>query len=266
MATFGLIIQIILFNMNKYLSYISDDHLLNCIKNLHRSYNQSKAEFTKTKFYSNKIDVIKLVCDSQFNSMEDDELIEVEILRQLDKSINNAIGTFHEEILGCIEGYEKGTMSGYDIKSSDNTLFADIKNKHNTMNSSASESLYQKLSRFSVDFPDSKCYWVQIWATSSFNTEWSGTINGKHYQQKNVYKISGDKFYELLTGEKDAFYQLNNSLPKAIQNYLDTIDSVDDIPNTALEEIKKSAKENNRDIIDQISFENFPYYSGFKDL
>jgi hypothetical protein len=36
--------------------------------------------------------------DTKFNNIEDDSIIEMEILRQIDKSINNSIGTFHEQI------------------------------------------------------------------------------------------------------------------------------------------------------------------------
>jgi len=77
--------------------------------------------------------------------MDENRIVESEILRQIDKSINNSIGTFHEQILGGVEGYEIGQLSGFDIKARDNTLFADNKNKHNTMNSSSSEALFQKL-------------------------------------------------------------------------------------------------------------------------
>ena len=54
-------------------------------------------------------------------------LITNEIARLVDQSINNAIGTFYENILGGIKGYQAGSLSGYDIKAIDNTLFADIK-------------------------------------------------------------------------------------------------------------------------------------------
>lgn len=129
-------------------------------------------------------------------------MIENEIMRQMDKSINNSIGTFHEQILGGIKGFEIGSLSGYDIKAADNTLFADIKNKHNTMNSSAAESLFQKLSRYADTYKKAKCYWVQILAKNSFCESWVGDINGKEYSHSRVFKISGDQFYALLTGVK----------------------------------------------------------------
>ena len=84
-----------------------------------------------------------MLFDSRFNDLSYDVLVTNEIARQVDKSINNAIGTFHENILGGIKGYQAGSLSGYDIKAIDNTLFADIKNKHNTMNSSSVEALFQ---------------------------------------------------------------------------------------------------------------------------
>jgi len=124
--------------MNKYVNFISDEHLLYCIANLYKSYLKAKNNVTKKNFYSNKVDTIKLTFDAKFNNIDEESLIQAEILRQIDKSINNSIGTFHEQILGGISGYEVGKLSGFDIKAQNNTLFADIKNKHNTMNSSSS--------------------------------------------------------------------------------------------------------------------------------
>jgi hypothetical protein len=175
-------------------NFISDDHLIKCIENLHKSYLKAKKNISKKSFYANKVDTIKLTFDSKFNNIAENDLIQSEILRQIDKSINNSIGTFHEQILGGIEGYEIGKLSGFDIKASDNSLFADIKNKHNTMNSSSAEALFQKLARYADDFKKSKCYWVQILAKGSFNEPWKGEINGKEYSHSRIFKISGDKF------------------------------------------------------------------------
>ena len=114
---------------NKYVDFISDEHLLNCVANLHKSYLKAKNNVSKKSFYSNKVDTIKLTFDSKFNNIDEEDLIQSEILRQIDKSINNSIGTFHEQVLGGIKGFEVGKLSGFDIKANDNTLFADIKNK-----------------------------------------------------------------------------------------------------------------------------------------
>lgn len=62
-----------------------------------------------------------------FDSLDKESLIQLEILRQIVKSINNSIGTFHEQVLCRIKGFELGKAIGYDVKAKDNTLFAGIK-------------------------------------------------------------------------------------------------------------------------------------------
>ena len=252
---------------NKYLVFISDKHLLDCIGNLHKAYLKAKNNITKKNFYSNKVDTIKLTFDAKFNNIDEESLIQSEILRQIDKSINNSIGTFHEQILGGIKGFEAGNLSGYDIKAKDDTLFADIKNKHNTMNSSSAEALFQKLARYADDYKKAKCYWVQILAKNSFNEHWKGEINGKEYSHSRVYKISGDQFYGLLSGQEDAFFQLYKNLPIAITDYLNSIEQDKSVKeNSALDEIKSELKDSKRSILDQITFENYSYYLGFDRL
>ncbi|MFK8061487.1 MAG: Eco47II family restriction endonuclease [Polaribacter sp.] len=252
--------------MNKYLSFISDEHFLSCIENLHKSYLKAKENVSKKKFYKNKIDTIKLTFDAKFNDLDEETLIKTEINRQIDKSINNSIGTFHEQILGGISGFEIGNLSGFDIKANDNTLFADIKNKHNTMNSSSAESLFQKLANYADTYKQAKCYWVQVLAKNSFNEKWFGEINGKEYSHSRVYKISGDQFYKLLSGKENALFELYEALPQAISDYLNAQENKSTLSNSALEEISKTAQKSKRNILDEITFENYSYYLGFDKL
>jgi hypothetical protein len=252
---------------NKYVNFISDQHLLNCINNLYKAYLRAKNNITKKSFYSNKVDTIKLTFDSKFNDIREEDLIQLEILRQIDKSINNSIGTFHEQVLGGIEGFEVGNLSGFDIKANDNTLFADIKNKHNTMNSSSAEALFQKLARYADDYKKAKCYWVQILAKNSFNELWKGEINGKEYSHSRVYKISGDQFYALLSRQDDSLFQLYKALPNAINDYMKSIKNNEiEKENSAMDEISSEIEETKRSILDQITFENYSYYLGFDKL
>ncbi len=252
---------------HKYLSFISDEHLTDCISDLHTSYVKAKKNVSKHSLYKNKVDTFKLTFDSKFNGLNEDELIQAEILRQIDKSINNSIGIFHEQILGGIKGYEIGNNCGFDIKAEDDSLFADVKNKHNTMNSSSAEALFQKLARYADDNKKAKCYWVQILAKSSFNEKWQGEINGKEYSHSRVYKISGDQFYALLTGQQDAFYNLYKILPKAIDDYLKSQNNeASKDKNSAYKELESEATEAHRSILDQITFENYSYYLGFDSL
>jgi hypothetical protein len=252
---------------NKYVDFISDEHFLKCVSNLHNAYLKAKNNITKNNFYSNKVDTIKLTFDTKFNEITEEKLIQAEILRQIDKSINNSIGTFHEQILGGIKGFEIGNLSGFDIKAKDNSLFADIKNKHNTMNSSSSEALFQKLSKYADTYKKSNCYWVQILAKSSFCDLWKGEINGKEYSHSRVYKISGDQFYALLSGQENALFQIYKILPIVINDYLISYDRSEIIKeNSAFNEIKALTRSSKKTILDQITFENYSYYLGFDKL
>jgi hypothetical protein len=252
---------------NKYVDFISDEHFLDCVSNLHKAYLKAKNNITKKNFYSNKVDTIKLTFDSTFNEIDEESLIQAEILRQIDKSINNSIGTFHEQILGGIEGFQIGKFSGFDIKANNDTMFAEIKNKHNTMSSGLAEAVFQKLARFADDNKKANCYLVQILAKKSFNQKWEGIINGKEYSHSRVFKISGDKFYALLSGEEDALLKLYKNIPIVVKDYLDSIEKSDSIKaNSAIDELKDETKSSKRTILNQITFENYSYYLGFDKL
>ncbi len=252
---------------NKYVDFITDEHFLECVANLHKAYLRAKNNVSKKEFYKNKVDTIKLTFDSKFNDIDEESLIQAEILRQIDKSINNSIGTFHEQILGGISGFEVGILKGFDVKAKDDTLFADIKNKHNTMNSSSAEALFQKLARYADTYKKSKCYWVQALAKSSFCELWQGNINGKEYSHSRVYKISGDQFYALLSGKEDALFQLYKKIPIVVKDYLDSVEkSGPVIENSAIDEIKLQTGTSKKTILDQITFENYSYYLGFAKL
>ena len=83
---------------NKYVDFISDEHFLYCVENLYKSYLKAKKNITKSSFYSNKVDTIKLTFDAKFNDIDEESLIQSEILRQIDKSILQSHFNFSEQI------------------------------------------------------------------------------------------------------------------------------------------------------------------------
>ncbi len=155
---------------NKYVNFISDKHLLQCVANLHKAYLKAKNNISKKSFYSNKVDTIKLIFDSKFNDIDEERLIQSEILRQIDKSTNNSIGTFHEQILGGIEGYEVGILSGYDVKATDDSLFADI--IIDELPYQYEEFAFNKLAERAKFSKNSMCYLVLLNSQNSFCEKW----------------------------------------------------------------------------------------------
>lgn len=199
---------------NKYLDFISDEHFLECIENLHNAYLKAKNNITKKNFYSNKVDTIKLTFDAKFNDIDEESLIEAEILRQIDKSINNSIGTFHEQILGGIKGFEVGNLSGYDIKARDNSLFAIF--KFEELSKNIEDSIFEKLTKDARIFKNSKFYLVDFSIDSKHIEKW--ILGNEEYKvsHKNVFKISGQSFYDLLTNVNDSQKIVYKSLSSII--------------------------------------------------
>ena|SRR5690554_327771 len=206
---------------NKYVNFISDEHLLNCIENLHKSYLKAKNNVSKKSFYTNKVDTIKLTFDAKFNDINEDDLIQSEILRQIDKSINNSIGTFHEQILGGIKGYEIGNLSGFDIKANDDSLFAVFGSSDLSKN--ISDSVFEKLANSARTYVNAKFYYVQLDDVSETNEKW--IIGHEEYSvsQKRVFKVFLKEFYALLAKQENALFQLFEILSNVITEYLKSV-------------------------------------------
>ena len=155
---------------NKYVDFISDEHFLECVANLHNAYLKAKNNITKKNFYSNKIDTIKLTFDAKFNKIDEESLIQAEILRQIDKSINNSIGTFHEQILGGIKGFQVGNLSGFDIKAKNDTLFAIFKFEQISKN--IEDCIFEKLTKDAKIFRNAKFYFVDFNLENNYFEKW----------------------------------------------------------------------------------------------
>ncbi|MBU0903579.1 MAG: Eco47II family restriction endonuclease [Firmicutes bacterium] len=250
---------------NNYVDFISDEHLLKCIEVLYLKYELAKQEFTLSKFYDNMIDPIKLLFDMRFLGQSPSEKILAEINRKIDKSLTNAIGEFHESLLDGIEGLKKFPVGeGYDVKSEDDLLFADIKNKHNTVKGSNQKDLYTELENY-VSKDNSvmdRAYWVQMIAPKSFIVNWK--IPSQHKDNAKIFKASGDKFYELVTDNPNAFAELCEALPRAIDDFLKQNQITPQATNnTVFQTIAESAEKYDVDITRQLFNENFKHYNGF---
>ena len=127
--------------MTKYnLNFISDDDIFHHVKDtveLYRTYINLK-EFNK-----NIIDPIKLTFDAKVYGRSIEEIVEAECIRQIAKTNTHHIGYFHQNLFrypghGC-----KVPEIGFDVVNDDLHIYAELKNKHNTMNSRAADSVYR---------------------------------------------------------------------------------------------------------------------------
>lgn len=225
------------------------------------------------KLNGNIIDPIKLLFDKNVYGSTWEEIIRSEIFRQRDKSNNNSIGYFHQNIFRYIAGCTV-PKSGWDVVFKKkggieldgdkvDTVYVEMKNKHNTMNSSASAKTFMKMQGQLLRDDDCACCLVEVISRRSQNIPWAISLDGQKQKHLRIRIVSIDKFYELVTGEEDAFYKMCMALPATIKELLEDANTFKVPEDTAFVELKEKAVESSFELaLFMLSFET---YSGFKE-
>lgn len=266
------------------LNFITEENFLNHVKETIKKYDQKLSSYDLKKFNKNTIDPIKLIFDKTVYNATWEEIIKNEIFRQRDKSNNNDIGYFHQEIFQYIDKChvpKNGEEGGWDIIFEDDkgieipdfgkvkTVYVEMKNKHNTMNSSSASKTFIKMQAQLLENDDCACFLVEAIASKSQNIKWETTVDKKKVGHKLIRRVSLDQFYALVTGQDDAFFQLCMILPKVIEKAVADLDEVATPNDTVFEELIASSKEqshSNEDLNIAMSayMLGFSSYNGFK--
>lgn len=260
----------------KELSFISEEQLTIHVKETIKKYGKKLKPFDLKHFNNNIIDPIKLIFDKNVYQLTWEEIVKNEILRQRDKSNSNDIGYFHQNIFqymnGCIVP-EKGwdviysNENGIELQDTSvvKTIYVEMKNKHNTMNSSSAAKTYIKMQNQVLKDDECACYLVEAIAKKSQNIKWVATVDGEKVQHKLIRRVSMDKFYSQVTGEKDAFYQLCIVLPRIIEKVLATSTEVTAPKDQVFKELTEIAKRENISFVLAIYMLGFKDYIGFRE-
>lgn len=249
------------------MKFISDENLKKHIAETIKSYGDNLKSFNLERLNENIVDPIKLVFDKNVYGATWEEIIKNEIFRQRDRSNSNSIGYFHQNIFQYISGctvpkvgwdiiFEK--VGGIEIENFGKVskIFVEMKNKHNTMNSSSSAKTYMRMQDKILKDNDCACFLVEVIAKKSQNIVWKVSLDGEKIENDRIRRVSIDEFYKIVTGEEDAFYQLCMILPKKIAELLSDFESLE-IPNdTVFDELKNNSAGK--------SFELALYMLGFK--
>lgn len=201
---------------NQYLNYISDEHLLNCIDKLYKSYRKAKSDNFEKTGCASKSDTIRRMLDANFNAINEEQRIEYELFHQVEESVRNSIETFHRQILGGIEGFEVGNLSGFDVKAKDNTLFALF--QFEPIPSKFQDAIFEKLAKQAQLFRQASCYLVDFTREDDCIENWAIKTEESLVSHKRVFKVSGARFYEVAAGEKGALSNLCKSISNILEN------------------------------------------------
>jgi len=196
-----------------------------------RDYNHVKETVNKYRFCidlagfnKNLVDPIKLTFDSKVYRKNIEFVIESEVLRQIDKSNTNHIGYFHQNIFRYLGHGWEVPMQGYDIINTELMYFVEMKNKHNTMNSSSSQKTYMRMQNTLLSNPEATCLLVEVVAKRSQDIVWRMSLDGQSVSNERIRRVSIDRFYELVTDRKTAFKELCEKLPLIIQDVVEDSD------------------------------------------
>lgn len=249
--------------MSWELSFISEKDFTNHVKDTIDKYGEKLESFDIVRFNKNIVDPIKMIFDKTVYQTSWDGIVGNEIFRQRDKSNNNDIGYFHQRVFQYINNChvpDNGTEGGWDVifqvpegitlPEGDvvHTVYVEMKNKHNTMNSAAAGKTYIKMQSQLLDDDDCACFLVEAIAKKSQNIKWSTTVDGKSVSHKKIRRVSLDQFYALVTGQEDAFYKMCMVLPKVIEKVVNEGGEDVKVPHdSVMSELRRIAKEMNTD-------------------
>ena len=269
------------------LSFISEQDFIDHVKATIDKYGEKLESFDIARFNKNIIDPVKMIFDKTVYQSTWEEIVSNEIFRQRDKSNNNDIGYFHQRIFQYFADChvpDNGKEGGWDVifhKDSGitlpdgdviHTIYVEMKNKHNTMNSSAAGKTYIKMQSQILDDDDCACLLVEAIAKRSQNINWATTVDGKSVSHKRIRRVSLDKFYELVTGQEDALYQMCMVLPKTIEKVVAAGGEDVKVPHdSALSELKRIAVktgESDKDLAMAMAVYllGFSTYAGFEEV
>lgn len=218
--------------MSWKLTFISEADFVKHVRDTIQKYGDKLESFDLRRFNKNIVDPIKLIFDKTVYRASWEETISNEIFRQRDKSNNNDIGYFHQRIFQYIPNCHvppNGEEGGWDViyknpkgipmpdGSVVHTVYVEMKNKHNTMNSASAGKTFIKMQNQLLKDDDCACFLVEAIAKKSQNIKWETTVDKNKVGHKLIRRVSMDQFYALVTGQEDAFYQICRVLPEMIE-------------------------------------------------
>lgn len=265
------------------ISFIKEEEFTDHVKVTIEKYGDKLKSYDLKRFNSNLIDPIKLIFDKTVYRQTWSGTISNEIFRQRDKSNNNHIGYFHQNIFRYIENChvpEIGADGGWDVILKNpngvempdgtkvSTVYVEMKNKHNTMNSASAGKTFIKMQNQLLNDDDCACFLVEAIAKQSQNIKWETSVDGNKVGHKLIRRVSMDQFYSIVTGQEDAFYKLCLALPSVIKKVVDTADDRLIPKDTVMDELRNIAKKQNINEEDMaiamaIYFLGFGSYTGF---
>lgn len=108
---------------------------------------------------------------------------------------------------------------------------------------------------------DATCMLVEVIARNSQNVVWNISLDKTPVSNEKIRRVSIDRFYELVTGEKTAFKELCEQLPRVIEDIVNDIE-LNAKTNTVFIELEQISP----NLLKSLYLLSFKKYEGFGDF
>jgi len=153
-----------------------------------------------------------------FEGLTEDDWTNMDRRRLYMKSVEDKLGNMHEELMGKFPGYvcmRVGDKTGCDVRNTDGSMVMEVKNRHNTMNSSSAKSVVEKLSKLADKGVNAIL--VQVNCPNEQVTRFGAPAN--------IQVWTGKQAYAFLSGRESFFDDVLATLDYVTKNYK-TIDAL----------------------------------------
>lgn len=209
-----------------FLKWISDTDLKNEVSQL-LSIAKEAQKAAVDEFGKNVIDPFAAIFEMSGFEIDYNTWLKSETTRQAQKTLQNHIGDFHQNILGYSKDWtNKGVGNIVDLLSEKNKTIAEIKNKYNTISGGKLSDLYYSLEKQvspkSSIYKGYIAYYVAIIPKKGKRYNKPFTPSDKDKGEKCplnelIREIDGASFYSLVTGLDNALEDLFDVLPEVIK-------------------------------------------------
>ena len=171
-------------------------------------------------FKKNSIDPFSMIFKLFLGDINLKEGIKNEKLRQYEKRLQNKIGEFQQNIISCVDGFER--ISVVDLKNDNAKIICEVKNKYNTMNAGGRTEVYDKLDHLLQNkYKNYTGYLVEIISDKKkrYDIEFTppdSKTKTNRQKNKNIRVIDGQTFYSLITDNENALKEIYDYIPHAI--------------------------------------------------
>ena len=151
-----------------------------------------------------------------------ESMMAFEKLRAINKSISNAVGSWHQAVLGLAEGWKDLGCSGGDVdlmvrESSDaEPIAVEVKNRYNTIKASDEKHMWDKLESFSK-MHGSSSYLVQIVPKTPERYDRPWKVSGRPVKE-TVRCCDGATAYTWAFGKENALQELYMAFPRVLKD------------------------------------------------